>query len=165
MLISLLASTDVLTMQPGLQKFTSLCREMIPAIDRLAAVSSFPEVTQLVLSVLWALVPVQIAILVTLNGFAPKLDLIKEKPFYTAFLCVVALIMLAICTFLFEITPSDLEGGLLSDWVLRSVSTSRIGLGIGASIYTAGVAIGIVCLFVVFRGYWDVYFGKKGSKP
>src|SRR5690606_3397076 len=55
--VALLVQEDVISGHPWVQAYVAFCREWIPAIDRLAQVSSLPELTRLVVSLMWTLVP------------------------------------------------------------------------------------------------------------
>src|SRR5256885_10331032 len=55
--LALLLPDDAISRYALLRDYTTLCRTFIPGIDRLARVSSFPEVTTVVVSVMWTLVP------------------------------------------------------------------------------------------------------------
>src|SRR5437879_3280883 len=55
--LALLLPDDAISRYALLRDYATLCRTFIPGIDRLARVSSFPEVTTVVVSVMWTLVP------------------------------------------------------------------------------------------------------------
>ncbi|MDR3221540.1 MAG: hypothetical protein LBU46_05980 [Candidatus Accumulibacter sp.] len=55
--LALDAPEDILTNNPFLQQFTTLMKGIVPYIGRTAARSVFPQVTELYLSISWALSP------------------------------------------------------------------------------------------------------------
>src|SRR5688572_23142140 len=61
-LIAVSVPRDVITQYRVLQYYSDASRVLIPGIDRLAAVSSFPEVTRLVISAMWTLVPIFVVV-------------------------------------------------------------------------------------------------------
>jgi len=160
--IALLAPSDVVTRYPLIQAYTSVCRALIPAIDKLTAVSSFPEVTQLVLSITWSLVPLQTVLFLVNGTFSPKFELWRQRRFYAGFLMIVVTICMAFMVVLFDITPRDLEGNLLNEWVLRSVSTSRFWFGLITGLLVSGVALFTGMLLVFLRYFPFIYFNKWG---
>ena len=61
-LVAVLVPKNVLTQYRFLQDYVAATGAFIPGVERLAAVSSFPEVTRLVVSLLWTFVPIFIAV-------------------------------------------------------------------------------------------------------
>ena len=161
---ALLVPSDVVTRYPLVQTYTSVCRALIPSIDRLTAVSSFPEVTQLVLSITWSLVPLQ-TVLFLLNGtYVPKFELWRQRRLYVGFLMIVVAICMVFMVVLFELTAHDLEGNLLNEWLLRSVSTSRFWLGLTSGFLVSGLALLIGMLLFFLRYFPLIYFqDQRGS--
>src|SRR6266513_72975 len=56
-LIAVFAPHDALAKYAAIHDYVSICEALVPGIKRLARVSGFPEVTELVLSITWTLVP------------------------------------------------------------------------------------------------------------
>lgn len=56
-ILALLTPTKILSMLPPLKGLTSFMTSIVPSIDRVTAVSSFPEVTKLYFSLMWIALP------------------------------------------------------------------------------------------------------------
>jgi hypothetical protein len=61
-LVAALVPHDVVTQYRFLHGYIAVSGTIIPGIERLAAVSSFPEVTRLVVSMMWTLVAIFTAV-------------------------------------------------------------------------------------------------------
>jgi hypothetical protein len=163
-LVAVIVRLDVITRNPFLHDYVALIGTVIPAIERLAAVSSFPQVTRLVVSLMWTLVPVFTALyLMKVQVPQTFVARYREKPFFLTFAIVVVGISIVLLAVLFDITPEDLEGGLINESVLRAVSTSRIGLGLIAGFFSAGIAMMVFLVLVWFFNLPRIYFSKRGG--
>jgi hypothetical protein len=161
-LVAVIVPQDVITRNRFLQDYVAVSGAVVPGIERLAAVSSFPEVTRLVVSLMWTLVPVFAAV------YFPKVQVpeiffarYREKPFLLAFATVVMAMSIVLLAVLFEITPEDLKGGLINESVLRAVSTSRIGLGLIAGFFSAGIAMMIYVVLLWLLNLRRIYFSNE----
>jgi hypothetical protein len=162
--VALLAPDNVLSQHPSLDHLTMILRNLLPSIDRLAVVSSFPEVTRLVLAVEWTILPIQTILFIVFRTYAVKVDLLRERRFLIAFgLPILVGVFVWCVALLYEVTPTDLQGNLLNESLLRSVSTSRLGLGIISSIFLSGTALVVGVLLVWARLIPHVYFGYDGG--
>lgn len=164
--IALLVPENVLSQSPGLEQLTGLFRQFVPAIDRLAAVSKFPEVTRLVLTIEWALFPLQTILFVINKSYAVRVDEWRKRRFFiTSCLLLFASILFWAVFFLYDLDIADLQGGMFSEWLLRSLSTSRVGLGTISSIFLSGTALiaGLLCVWARFIP--QIYFGYKRGTP
>jgi hypothetical protein len=162
--VAVSVTRDVLTQYRFLHDYVGLCRTLIPGIERLAAVSSFPEVTRFVVSAMWTLVPVFFAVCVwkvrVPETFAEKF---RQRRFFLTFSVVVVAIGIVSYAVLFDVEPRHLEGALLNDLVLHIVSTSRIGLGLIAGFLSAGIAMLLYMLLTWLLKVPAIYFSKRGS--
>jgi hypothetical protein len=163
-LVAVIVPQDVITRNRFLHDYVAVSGTVVPGIERLAAVSSFPEVTRLVVSLMWTLVPVFTA-LYFVKVQVPEIFFARyrEKPFFLTFATVVMAISIALLAVLFDITPEDLKGGLINESVLRAVSTSRIGLGLIAGFFSAAITMMVFLVLVWFFNLPRIYFSKRGS--
>jgi len=161
--VALVVPQDVVTRNRFLHDYVALSSTVIPGIQRLAAVSSFPEVTRLVFSLMWTLVPVFTAAYF-FKVQVPEIFFTRyrEKPFFLTFATVVMAISIVLLAVLFEITPEDLKGGLINESVLRAVSTSRMGLGLIAGFFSAGIAMMVFVVLAWFFNLPRIYLWKTG---
>jgi len=161
---ALLTPDNVLSQHPSIDQYTQIFRHVLPSIDRLAAVSSFPDVTRLVLTVEWTMLPIQTILFIVFRSYTAKVDLLRERRFLIAVgLPILVGIFLWCAALLYEVTPMDLQGNLLNESLLRSVSTSRLGLGIISSIFLSGTALVVGVLLVWARFIPHIYFGYEGG--
>jgi hypothetical protein len=162
--IALFAPNDVLTKHSYMQAYVSIFAQFVPSIDKLAAVSSFPEVTQLVLSVMWSLIPIQIAIFFRNPGYTPNMEMIRKKrPFFIPGLAIFAACFYGIY-FLFDVTTADLEKDMLNTQMLRFASTSRFGLGILAGCCGTATSLMIISASIWIRFCPGTYFTKENKE-
>jgi hypothetical protein len=163
LIVALFTPASVLSSFPILEKFTSIFRDISPAIDRLAGVSSFPQVTKLVLSVEWTLVPAQVALFYLRLNPSFDLDNFRAR---RAYLTVVMFLLLGTFVWstvmLFDVTPADLKGGMYGETLLRLACTSRLGLAVvtSLSISVTALLLAIFCIWV--RHIRDIYFDHWG---
>ena len=160
--IALFSSHDVLNQHPLLNQYTSIVGRIIPSISRLAAVSSFPEITRLVLSAEWTLLPVQIVLFLLKRSYIIRVEEWQERKLFKVFcLLIFSSVLLWSAIFLYEVTPEDFKGRMLNEVLLRGLSTSRIGLGIISSIFMSGTALIIGLLLLWARYIPHIYFGYE----
>jgi hypothetical protein len=161
-LVALLAPEDVISRYPLLQTYTAACRAVIPGIDRLARVSSFPEVTRLVVSMMWTAVLI-LAVMYVLKLKVPGdgwEQYSGRRPYLTLTIIVMALSVVSVAV-LYEIEPEDLRGGMLNERVLRGLSTSRLGLGMITGFFASGMALLLWVLLRWLRDFRTLYFAKR----
>jgi hypothetical protein len=165
-LLAVIVPKNVLTQHRFLQDYVAATGGVIPGIARLAAVSSFPEVTKLVVSLMWTFVPIFTAIYLwkvqVPESFLARL---KQRPFFLSFGFVVIAISMVLLAVLYDITPEDLVGGLTNESVLRTISTSRGGLGLIAGFFSAGIAMMIYMVLIWLLNLPRIYFSKPGGTP
>lgn len=158
--VALLAPVSVLTDSPMLSSFTDFVASIIPGIDRLAKVSSFPEVTRFTSAVLWASVPAQALLCFYPGVFVPRLDLVKKKKIFSAIAWLSLPLLVLMPAFIPEPKLENFARTTLYHMGLRSVSEDRLWLGIlgGAVAYAA--AVGIFGFLAWWPRTWAVYFGS-----
>lgn len=162
--IALLVPDNVLSQSPTLEQLTALISQFVPAIDRLAAVSGFPEVTRLVLSIEWTLLPLQTFLFVINKSYAVRVNEWRRRRFFiTSCLLLFASVLFWSVFFLYYLDISDLQGGMFNEWLLRSLSESRLGLGSISSVFLSGTAliVGLLCVWARFIPH--IYFGYEGK--
>lgn len=163
-LVSVTVPQDVITRYRFLQDYIDLSRAVIPGIGRLAAVSSFPEVTKLVVSLTWTLVPIFTAVyLLKVRIPESAFANFRQRPFFLTFSAVVVAISVVLLAVLYDITPQDLEGGMINESVLNTISTSRVGLGLIAGFFSAGIAMMVYMVLIWLRNLPRIYFSKRGG--
>lgn len=163
LMVAVISPNTVLTDSPVLHAFTDFMALLIPGIDRLAKVSQFPEVTRFTSAVLWATVPLQALVSAYPGVYVFRMEIIRQRKLF-AFICWVAmplLVLLMASISIQELNPEKLARKNLFAWGLRSVSESRVWLGVigGAVAYSAAV-----CIFGFFAWWprtWAIYFGPK----
>ena len=164
----LLAPENVLSRYGFLREFVSLCSSAIPGIARLATVSSFPEVTKLVLSVSWTLVIVQTIQYLSMGRTPRRFWLrfqnrLQNRLYWTAMVPLLVSIVVGYIQ-LFDITPEDLKGGMMGERTLRWISGSRFGLGVMAPICMSTIALFIYLVLSWFRDIpWIYFHAKRGG--
>jgi hypothetical protein len=158
LIVAFIAPTNVLSSFATLEKFTHIFRDVLPAIDRLATVSSFPEVTKLVLSIEWILVPVQVVLFyLRIN---PHFNADQARA-YGAYWLIGLFLLLGVSLWstaiFYDVAPSDLQGGMYGESLLRLASTSRLGLTIVTSLGISVTALfmAVFCLWI--RHLPDIY--------
>lgn len=163
LVVAVSASGTVLSESPMLAAFTDFMASVIPGIDRLAKVSQFPEVTRFTSAVLWATVPLQALAFAYPGVLIFRTEMIKRKKIRSLFFWLMAplLVLIMASVSIHELTAEKLEGKNLFAWGLRSVSESRVWLGIigGAVAYSAAG-----CVFGFLAWWprtWAIYFGTK----
>lgn len=142
LLLALLAPDSVLSAFPALNEYTQILRDIFPAIDRLASVSAFPEVTRLVLSLEWTLLPLQALLYFIFVSRSVNFTLWRERRTFIAIGLPILLGLFVWGTAIFfEVNPSDLQGQMKSERMLRLVSTSRLGLAVASSLVMTSTAL------------------------
>lgn len=144
-----LVPDDVLSRFAILDGYANLLGDLIPSINALASVSVFPEVTRLVLACAWTCAPVQTLLLLLSGSAVFDLGYLRRRRFFYAFLLSVALIVVTTLALFQYVDPSDLVGNTLSERVLRSMSTSKLALGLIAGCAAITIA-GTLCLLIVW---------------
>lgn len=161
LLVALFAPPNVLSGFPAVDQYTLLMRDMFPMIDRLASVSQFPEVTRLVLSIEWTLVPVQTVLFLIIMSKSIDLTPLRERrAFIGIMLPVIVGTMLWSTAVFWDVTTWDLYDGK-SGSLLRLVSTTRVGLAIGSSLVMTLTAFFIAYFLVWIRFIPRVYFDRS----
>jgi hypothetical protein len=163
-LVAVIVPRDVIAQYRFLEDYIAGSGAVIPGIERLAAVSSFPEVTRLVVSLMWTLVPILTA-LYLLKVEVPEsfYAQFRQRPLYLTFGIVVMAISVVLLAVLHDITPEDLEGGLINETVLRAMSTSRMGLGLITGFFAAGIAGMVYMVLMWFFNVPRICFLSNGK--
>jgi hypothetical protein len=160
--VAVIVPQDVITRNPFLQGYVAVSSSVIPGIERLAAVSSFPEVTRLVVSLMWTFVPIFTAVyFLRLRMPEGAWANFRQRPFFLTFGLVVMAISVVLLAVLHDIAPEDLKGGRISRSVLRAMSTSRVGLGLIAGFFSAGIAAMIYVVLIWLPHLPRVYFSNR----
>lgn len=163
-LVAATAPQDVTTQYRFLQDYVAVSGSVVPAVERLAAVSSFPGVTRLVISLMWTFVPIFLAVYL-LKMRVPESFFVqfRQRPLFLTFAIVIVAISVVLLAFLYEITPDDLAGWLINESVLRAVSTSRLGLGLIAGFLSAGIAAMLYLVLIWLLNMRRIYFPERGG--
>jgi hypothetical protein len=161
-LVSAIVPQDVITRNRFLHDYVAVSSSVIPGIERLAAVSSFPEVTRLVVSLMWTFVPIFTAVyLVKLRIPEGAWANFRQRPFFLTFGLVVMAISVVLLAVLADFTPEDLKGGLLNETVLHAISTSRMGLGLITGFFSAGIAAMVYMVLIWLLHLPRIYFSNE----
>jgi hypothetical protein len=159
--VAVFVPQNVIAQSRVLQDYIGMSRTLIPGIESLAAVSSFPEVTRLVVSGMWTLVPVFLAVyLFRMRTPESFLEEFRQRRFFLTFACIVVAIVVVSLAVLFDAEPADLERNSRSGFVLQLVSTSRIGLGLVAGFLSATIAAMLRMLLMWLVNVRAIYFSK-----
>ncbi len=149
LLVAWFSPTNVLSRSHVLTSYVEIVTQLVPTIANRAALSSFPEITKLVLSVLWTIVPFQIVYTCVFLNFW-TIETVKARPvFFVSAILLLLLPLTLYSMFFYDPMPSDLNGSMTSDLVLRQMSTSPTWLAIWGSLFTsftAGCIGWIMCL-------------------
>lgn len=145
--VALLVQEDVVAGHPWVHAYTKFFREAIPAIDRLAGVSPYPELARLVFSLMWTLVPI-LMVFYLKTGAQALAGRFHRRPLYAT----IPALCLALLAASFFAKP---ESALLA-W-----SDSRLGLGLFAGFYAPAMAL---CLCVVLSCLVS-FAGKSRERP
>ncbi len=128
---------NILTHSTLFQRYTDVMASLVPTIDQITNISTFPQVTRLFLSVMWTLVPVVTVLILRLPGILHfQVNKIKENKFlYTASFIFLPFMIVFVAMFLIAADGADsLEGGMLHELILRNISHSKIWLGFFGSL-------------------------------
>lgn len=161
--VAAMSPDTVLTDSLILGAFTDFMASIIPGINRLAKVSQFPEVTRFTSAVLWATVPLQALVSAYPGVYVPRFEIIRQKKvlmFFFWLLCPLMVLLMASVS-IRELSLEELARKDIYHWGLRSVSESRVWLGIigGAVAYSAAA---LIFIFITFwPRTWAIYFGPK----
>lgn len=161
--VAVMSPNSVLTDSPMLRAFTDFIASLIPGIDRLAKVSSFPEVTRFTSAVLWATVPVQALVFAYPGVYVPRFEMIRQKKILMFFgWLIMPLVVLMIASVsIRELSIEELARKDIYHWGLRSVSESRMWLGLIGGVTACSVATFIFIFFTFWPRTWAIYFGPK----
>lgn len=161
--VAIMSPDTVLTDSPILRAFTDFVASFIPGIDRLAKVSQFPEVTRFTSAVLWATVPLQALVSAYPGIYVPRFEMIRQKKILMFFgwLIMPLLVLMMASVSIHELSIEELARKDIYHWGLRSVSESRIWLGIIGGAVACSVATFIFIFFTFWPRTWAIYFGPK----
>jgi hypothetical protein len=150
--LALFIPENVLSVYGALRSFVEFMASLIPSINNLAKLSAFPEVTKLVLSWTWAIAP--IVFIFFLYDFLPTPLSAETLARYERYKIVLTLsvyiflpaMIFAAAVLLGDLTPRQ-SGGTVGDAVDRSMSESRLWLGVVASCIS--LMIGFILTIIV----------------
>jgi hypothetical protein len=129
----------------------------------LAGVSAFPEVTKLVLSVVWTLAPVQMLLCAGRLHLRPNWSAISRHRIASTFILLIVGFAVVSLAVLYEMRPSDLEGWTISERVLKAVSTSRLWLGLVAGFMVSAAAMVLYVILFELRHFHHIYFRESSD--
>lgn len=163
-LVALFASPTVLTDSPALSTFTDFMASLVPGIDRLAKVSSFPEVTRFTSAVLWASVPVQALLCFYPGVFVTRFDLLRKKKTFGVIAWMTCPLLIAMPAFIPEPKLENFARTTLYNMALRSVSEDRLWLGVLGGVVAISTAFFIFAFVAWWPRTWAVYFGSENKE-
>lgn len=139
-------------------RFASFMSMAIPSIDHLSKLSSFPQLTRLYLSIMWATVPLQIAVFVIKPGGSFSVSHIRSKllPITLLYLSLVPAIIL----FAVFLLGSDFGGnGGPYGRIVGGMANSKLILGLVSTVLVLAVSY-FAASFVLWIKNWPrIYFG------
>ena len=163
-LVAVTIPADVITQYRFLRGYIAVSSTIIPGIERLAAVSSFPEVTRLVVSMMWTLVPIFTAVyLLKMRVPEENFEQFRQRPFVLTFSIIIVASLIVLFAVLREMTFDDLARGTISEIILRGVSTSRVSLGLIAGFLSAAIAAMLYIVLIWFLNLRRIYFPEQGG--
>ncbi len=162
--LALFSSPTVLTDSPMLSGFTDFVASIIPGIDRLAKVSSFPEVTRFTSAVLWASVPVQALLCFYPGVFVTRLDLLRKKKMFGIIAWIACPLLIAMPAFIPEPKLENFARTTLYNMALRNVSEDRLWLGALGGAVAFSVAFFTFAFVAWWPRTWAVYFGSDNKE-
>lgn len=114
----------------------------VPSVRSFELVSSFPIATKMFLAAEWALVPILIAIIFLWPEIVQpnQKTLAKSSDLKMLALLAAAVALFVVYPAVIQVTPEDLSGGMLHERALRSVSESRVWMGLIGSTVIFSVA-------------------------
>jgi hypothetical protein len=161
--IATFSPTNILSQFSVLASFTDFVAFLVPGIDRLAKVSNFPEVTRFTSAVLWASVPLLAFISSYPRIYVPRYELIKKHKARGLFfwsMCPVMIFILIVMP-IREPSAEELLRKDIYHWAVRSVSDSRVWLGVLGAGITYCAAFLTSAFFTFWPRVWTIYFGNK----
>lgn len=161
--LALLTPVDVFKLFPLLNQSTVLIRDLLPSIERLAWISSFPDVTRLVLSLAWVLIPIQVGLLLWFRVIPIEVSTIYDRRHGMAFMVGVSLVIFFWGHLFFEFSQEEMNNKGIAAALIRFASTSRIGMGLTVGAIMSGIAwtIAMICIWARHVPY--VYFNFRGK--
>jgi hypothetical protein len=164
-LVSLEAPRNVLEQWPFLARYVSFIAQFIPSIEKIAAISIFPEVSRLIVAMAWSVVPFQILYFFLSKNVRLDVDRIRMRPWLFGLAITVG--ALASMTMLFRagsFNAADIEGRSVGRMSLRILSTSRLGLGIGAALFSTFFSLMSTLLLSFCWHIPQIYFPTRKVK-
>ncbi len=156
---------DVLSRWPAFDVFADFVAGYIPAIDKLSALSQFPQVTRLLLALLWG---IAFPLLMTLILFTkPQENHLRRMKAPEWIVWMTPLMGIAVCWVFIWMPFIDVIR--LSDFQCNStpfeqgiclISTSCIWLGLIGAITVVTVAMCVIGIFLWPKFVWTYYSSK-----
>lgn len=151
LLLAIFSPTDVISSNSAIKQFSDFVSERIPSIGKLSSVSSFPEVTALYLSFMWAMHP--LVVVFTVICYRPIQKQITWARCFLTLMLGYPLFLFAI--YIFVYFPGDVSLESASTYTagrgkagLTMISTIRLMLGlVGGLVFTTALMIQYVIIF------------------
>lgn len=162
--LALIIPEKIFTDYPWLRGFTDIMVDFIPSIGEFTRVSHFPEVTLLFASVMWALLPVLVGILLfILNLMHIESDFIQHVRKKNWIFIVGAFASIGIIYWIThgDLTSNIMRGPGVSADIFRSVSESRLWMGLFGTGTVLGSAVLIVIIVMWVRYFRQIYFPDR----
>lgn len=151
-IVSLFAPDNVIDLVPIIAGFVSLLTDWVPSVERLAAVSAFPQVTSLVVALVWSVAPFQVFYVLNSPNFRLNINQTQVRPIVfgvgVVFLSAGFISMLYLMK---DFSADDMTAGTWGAAALRSVSSSRFVLAFAAITMSTFLAILFAALVLYFR--------------
>jgi len=159
LLLAVFLPEDILSHSPMLQSISDVMSGLVPSIENLTRRSRFPEVTQLILSVTWLIIPILALAYYKIDMV--RIDIVSKKR--KLFLLVFLLLFPAlIFSFGYILGNAVLEeANTIGDRVIQKIISSRLLISILASLITITLSF-LLALFVQWiRIIPFIYFNRK----
>jgi hypothetical protein len=136
--------------------------DVVPSIARLTAISTFPQLTALVLSLAWSAVPFQVVYFLTSRNVKLDADRIRTRPWLFGFAIVIGAVgFMAMLFFMREFTLADISGETKASRTLRFITTSRLGLVANAGLFSTFFSMMATLLLLFCWHIPEGYFRDK----
>jgi len=151
--IAIVAPDNVLSYSQAIVTFVSILQRMIPNIDALAGISKFPEVTKLVCSSAYTLVPIHLGVI--WRETRMNRNTIRSRPMNGTLFVLVLACVFWVFTASLGVFPPPEKAVTQSELLMQSMGQTRIALGFGAGFVctllacVAAIAARIVIALVV----------------
>ena len=161
--VAFVTPIDVFKQLPFLDQLTAPIGQLLPSIERLAGISSFPDVTRLVLSLSWALFPIQVCLFLLFRVIHIEVSTIYARRLGMAFMVAVSFVLFFWGHLFFEFSAEEMNDKGIAASLISLTSTSRIGMGLTVGVIMSGVGwtIAMICIWLWYVPH--VYFNYRGK--